>query len=487
MNFCGTSIKATVRIDKSKFNFQPDSKIIVVGEIRPSVDSDSSWLYPGTAIDYKDLSLECRPDFSRYFSDQVLVSNKLEHQDFMSIDLEFNTSPKCWQYSWIGGRWQTDSTHAFFVTVLLSPDKGNNSSQFEQNPVIKLKSIAQLISSPFAIHCARRSQAVIKEYNRKKPKKSSKTSLKRKLDNPAYEKSIIVNDDDDDVEEENDDDDDRSIPCGNSDIIRRNSIDIASYRCGVCKFVTDENHLLEEHLLRRNHTACEITEPIEMTTNEIIDGNALETDPNIQPQKNLICYLCSYETTIVRSFDAHCTTRGHKEALSNATSEEISQLPAFRFMKSFLCKDCDFETINKKRFLIHCDTNNHKKLCSYPPNEVALYRCTKCKFVSSKRTIINDHNRLNIHLITNMDNNRADRIETKYSDDDEGEEVNEEYEYNEDENYYRKKLKKDNFNLCIEINKGPIAAINKSIETNECNPLSLFEYASSLLEDIHRS
>lgn len=475
MNFCGASIKANVRIDKRKINYQPDSKIIVVGEIRPTADADSTWLYPGTAIDYKDLAIECRPEFSRYFSDQVIISN--EYQEYISIDLEFNSTPKCWQYSWIGGRWQTDSTHAFFVTILLSPNSVN--AQFEQYQVQKLNSIAQLISSPFAIHCARRSQALSKEYSRKKTKKSSKVSLKRKLDNPDYKKSINVNDEDED--------DYSSIHSGNSEIIGSINI-VASYRCGVCKFVTDEKKLLEEHLLRRNHTTKEINELIDnhvMITNEIINDNALEfeKDNYVQAQKNFVCYLCSYETSIVRSFDAHCTTKGHKEAIANATPEEISLLPTFRIMKSFLCEDCDFETINKRRFTIHCDTNNHKKLCSFPPNQFALYRCTKCKFVSSKRTILNDHNRLNIHLITNIDN-KADRIETVYSDDDDGEEINEEYEYNEDENYYRKKLKRDNIKLCIEINKGPIEAINKSIETKEFNPLALFEYASSLLEEI---
>jgi hypothetical protein len=112
------------------------------------------------------------------------------------------------------------------------------------------------------------------------------------------------------------------------------------------------------------------------------------------------CKLCSFESSTIYLYDAHCMTKMHRTCVLAATPEEIAELPPYRTVKTFLCKACDFETRKKNRFIIHCETNKHKKMPgidvdqSYKP----MLRCFDCKFAVEERKLFEEHIKSPLHI-----------------------------------------------------------------------------------------
>lgn len=114
------------------------------------------------------------------------------------------------------------------------------------------------------------------------------------------------------------------------------------------------------------------------------------------------CGLCNFQTVNSAFYDLHCMGIKHKGAISNATKQEILELPPCITLKTFYCKPCNYETMHHINFTNHCNFTSHKEMPGSDSINLlqdSMFRCgLKCEFVSDSRSDFEKHIQSSIHL-----------------------------------------------------------------------------------------
>jgi hypothetical protein len=150
---------------------------------------------------------------------------------------------------------------------------------------------------------------------------------------------------------------------------------------------------------------CDINNFQLVSSKEVINylSNKLdnETKDIIQSNDDMYyCNICSFQAQNIYEFDIHCMGTEHKDYISKATSEEISNLPPFLMRRTFCCESCDYRSMHKLNFIIHCKSYTHKGMPKVGiTNKTSMLRCgLKCNFITNDRLEYKHHIRSILHL-----------------------------------------------------------------------------------------